>query len=69
MEQCEVSMRIPIQPEELWTVTIIGVELDDTVDQMAHFALASLCGSGLADTAATPLALFLFRYLGDPVWQ
>jgi hypothetical protein len=47
----------------------MGVELDDTIDKTSHFALASLCGSHLADTAAMPLALFPFSYQGDPVWQ
>jgi predicted PurR-regulated permease PerM len=47
----------------------MGVELDDTVDKTAHFALTSLCGSRLADTVVMPLALFLFCYQGDPVWQ
>jgi hypothetical protein len=46
-----------------------GVKLDDTVDKMVHFTLASLCGSRLADTAVTPLMLFPFHYQGDPVWQ
>jgi hypothetical protein len=41
-------------------VTVIGIELDDTVDQTADFALASLCGSHLPDTAATPITLFPF---------
>jgi hypothetical protein len=59
---------IPIRPEELWTITVMGVELDDTIDKTAHFALASLCGSRLADTAAMPLTLFPFRYQGDPMW-
>jgi hypothetical protein len=62
MEQYEDNMTIPIKPEKPWTITIIGVELDDTVDKMAHFALASLCGSCLADTAMMPLALFPLCY-------
>jgi hypothetical protein len=69
MEHCEVSVTIPIRPEEPWPVTIMSVELDDTVDKTAHFALASLCGSRLADTATTLLALFPFCYQGDPMWQ
>jgi hypothetical protein len=69
MEQCKVSVMIPIRPEEPWSVTIMGVELDDTVDKTVHFALASLCGNRLADTAATPFVLFLFCYQGDPMWQ
>jgi hypothetical protein len=44
------------------------VELDDIVDKTAHFALISLCGSRLADTAVMLLTLFPFRYYGDPVW-
>jgi hypothetical protein len=35
MEQCEVSMTIPLSLEEPWMATIISVELDDTVDQTA----------------------------------
>jgi hypothetical protein len=61
MGKCD-SMMIPIRPEEQWAVTIIGVEMDDTVDKMAHFTVASLCGSRLVGTAAMPLALFLFCY-------
>jgi hypothetical protein len=69
MEQCEVNVMIPIRPEEPWSVTVMGVELDDFVDKTAHFALASLCGSYLADTTTMPLALFPFCYQGDPLWQ
>jgi hypothetical protein len=49
--------------------SVIGVELDDTVEQTAQVALTSLCGSCLADTAAMPIALFPVCYQGDPVWQ
>jgi hypothetical protein len=49
--------------------TVIGVELDDTVEQTTQVTLSSLCGSRLADTATMPIALFPVRYQGDPVWQ
>jgi hypothetical protein len=68
MGQCQVSVMIPIQQEDPWSVTIMGVELDDVLDKTAHFALTSLRGSR-TETAAMPLVLFLFRYQGDPVWQ
>jgi hypothetical protein len=55
-------MTIPIQPEEPWSVTVMVVELDDTINNMAHFTLASLCGSHLADTAVMLLVLFPFCY-------
>jgi hypothetical protein len=42
MGQCEVNVTIPIRPEEPWLVTVMSVELDDTIDNMAHFALAAL---------------------------
>jgi hypothetical protein len=48
---------------------VIGVVLDDTVEHTAQVALTSLCGSCLADTTVMPIALFLIRYQGDPVWQ
>jgi hypothetical protein len=48
--------------------TIIGSELDDTVEQMAHVALTSLCESHLAATAEMPIALFLIRNQGHPIW-
>jgi hypothetical protein len=38
--------------------TVIGVELDETVDQTAQVALTYLCESCLANTAAMPIALF-----------
>jgi hypothetical protein len=69
MEQCEVSMTIPIRPKESWSVTVMGVKLDDTVDKTAHFTLTSLCRNRLAATAVMLLALFPFHYQGDPVWQ
>jgi hypothetical protein len=49
--------------------TVISIELDDTVDQTAQVSLASLCGSGLANTTTMPIAHFLIHYQGDPVWQ
>jgi hypothetical protein len=69
MEQCEVSMTIPLNPTESWMATIIGVDLDDTVEQTAQVALTFLCGSRFADTAAIPIALFLARYQGEHMWQ
>jgi hypothetical protein len=46
-----------------------GCGLDDAINKAAHFTLTSLCGGRLSDIAAMPLALFPFRYQGDPVWQ
>jgi hypothetical protein len=60
---------IPLNPTEPWMASIIGGELDDTVEQTAQVALSSLCGSRLLDTATMPVVLFLVRYQGDPMWQ
>jgi hypothetical protein len=68
MEQCEVSVTIPLNPTEPWMATIIGVELDDTVEQMAQVALTSLCGSRLANTAVMSITLLLAHYWGDTMW-
>jgi hypothetical protein len=68
LDQCEIGVTIPLNQVEPWMATVIGVEVDDTVEQMAQVALTSLCGSGLADTAVMSITLFLTRYLGDPMW-
>jgi hypothetical protein len=69
VDQCEVSMTIPLNLMEPWMATVFTIELDDTIEKMAQDALASLCGSHLADTAAMPIALFPTRYQGDPMWK
>jgi hypothetical protein len=69
LDQCGVSVTIPLNPEEPWMATVIGVELDDTVEQMAQFSLTSLCGSHLANTAMMPITFFPTCYQGDPMWQ
>jgi hypothetical protein len=69
LEKCEVNMVIPLNPTEPWMATVIGVDLDETVEQTAQVALTSLCESRLADTAAMPIALFLIRNQEDPVWR
>jgi hypothetical protein len=54
---------------EPWMTTVIGVELDETVEQTAQVALTPLCESRLADTAVMPIALFPIRNQEDPVWK
>jgi hypothetical protein len=68
-DKCEVNVVIPLNLTKLWRATIIGVELDETVEQTAQVALTSLCESHLADTAAMPIALFPFRKQEDSVWK
>jgi hypothetical protein len=68
-DKCEVSMVIPLNPSEPWMATVIGVELDETVEQTAQVALTSLCENRLTDTAAMPIALFPIRNQEDPVWK
>jgi hypothetical protein len=69
MDQCEVSVTIPLNTVEPWIATAINIELDNTVEQTAQVTLTSLCGSHLADTATMPFALFPVHYPGDPVWR
>jgi hypothetical protein len=69
LDQCDVNVTIPLNPMKPWMVTIIGVELDDTIKQTAQVALTSLCGSHVANTAAMPIVLFPTCYQGDPMWQ
>jgi hypothetical protein len=68
-DKCEVNVVIPLNPMEPWMATIIGVELDGTVEQTAQVALTSLCETRLADTVMMPIALFLMLNQEDPVWM
>jgi hypothetical protein len=68
-DKCEVNVVTPLNPMEPWMATVIGVELDETVEQTAQVALTSLCEIRLADTAAMPIALFPIRNQEDPVWK
>jgi hypothetical protein len=58
LDQCEVSVTIPLNPVEPWRATAIDTEVDDTVKQTAQVTLTSLCGSRLVDTVAMPITLF-----------
>jgi hypothetical protein len=60
-DRCEVSMVIPLNPMEPWVATIIGVELDETIEQTAQVTLTFLCESRLANTATMPITLFPIR--------
>jgi hypothetical protein len=68
-DKCEVNMVIPLNSMEPWMATVIGVELDETVEQTAQVALTSLCETHLADTAVMPIALFLIHNQEDPMWK
>jgi hypothetical protein len=68
-DRCEVNVVIPLNPMEQWMATIIGVELDETVEQTTQVTLTSLCESCLTDTAAMPIALFPIRNQEDHVWK
>jgi hypothetical protein len=60
---------IPLNLIEPWMATVIGVELDETIEQTAQVTLTSLCESRLADTAVMPIALLPIRNQEDPVWK
>jgi hypothetical protein len=68
-DKYEVNVVIPLNPTEAWMTTVIGVELDETVEQTAQVALTSLCESHLADTATMPITLFPIRNQEDHVWK
>jgi hypothetical protein len=66
-DKCEVNMVTPLNTMEPWMATVIGVELDETIEQTAQVALTSLCESRLADIAGMPIALFPIRNQEDPM--
>jgi hypothetical protein len=68
-DRCEVSVTLPLSPIEPWGTTIIGIELDETVEQAAHNALNALCESYLDNTAMMPIALFPIHEQVEPMWR
>jgi hypothetical protein len=68
-DRCEVSVALPLSPTEPWGTTVIGIELDETIEQAAHVALTTLCYSRLDDTAAMPIALFPIHEQEEPMWR
>jgi hypothetical protein len=69
LDECAVSVTIPLDLTEPWMATVIGIEIDGIVDQMTQVALASFCGSRLSDATAMPIVLFSICYQGDPMWK
>jgi hypothetical protein len=69
MDQCEDSVTIPVDPMELWSGSIIGIEPDTGVELLAHKSLTSLCEDRLTATVALPIALLPIQNLENPVWQ
>jgi hypothetical protein len=65
---CEVWVEISFDPTTLWKGAIVGSEVDNGIEKMAHVALTSLCEHSLAATADMPLALFLIRNQDEPEW-
>jgi hypothetical protein len=68
-DRCPVSMTLPLSLIESWGMTVIGIELDETVEQAAHVALTALCESRLDDTAAMPIVLFPIHEQEEPMWR
>jgi hypothetical protein len=54
-DRCEVSVTLPLSPTEPSGTTVIGIEMDETVEQAKHVALTALCESRLNDTAVMPI--------------
>jgi hypothetical protein len=68
LDRCEVSVTIPFNPIETWLGSVIGSELNTSVEMMAYIALTSMCEDCLAATAALPIALLLIRNQENPIW-
>jgi hypothetical protein len=68
-DRCEVSVTLPLSLTEPWGMTIVGVELDELVEQAVHIALTALYESSLDDTTAMPITLFLICEQEEPMWR
>jgi hypothetical protein len=63
-DRCEVSVTLPLSLTELWGTTVVGIELDETIEQVAHVALTAMCESRLNDTALFPICK-----QEEPMWR
>jgi hypothetical protein len=52
---------IPIIPDAPWTSMVVGGDLDEAVERMAHLALIALCEQRLPGVAGLPFALYPIR--------
>jgi hypothetical protein len=69
LDVCEVNMRIPFNPMEPWSGSVVGSKPDSSIKMMPHVALTSLCESCLATTAMMPIALLPICNQENPIWQ
>jgi hypothetical protein len=69
LDRCEISMMIPFDPTEPWSVSVISSEPDTGVEMMVLIALTFLCEDCLTATAALPIALLLIWNQENLMWQ
>jgi hypothetical protein len=65
----EVSLTVPFEPMDLWMGTVIGSEVDNTIEQTTLVGLTSLRESRLAATAEMPTVFSPIHNQEDPMWQ
>jgi hypothetical protein len=63
---CVVRVEICFDPIAPWNGAVVGSEVDDIVEKMAHVALTSLYERSLTATTDTPIVLFHIRNQEDP---
>jgi hypothetical protein len=66
---CEVRVEIPFDPTAPWKGAVVGSEIDDAIEKMAHVALTSLYERSLTSTADTLIMLFPIHNQDEPEWQ
>jgi hypothetical protein len=69
LSACEVQVEIPSDRAAPHRGSVIGIDLDDGVEKMAHMALIAFCEHHLTDTAGTPLVHLLIQNQENPLWQ
>jgi hypothetical protein len=47
---------------------VVGGDLDDAIEKMAHVVPAAMCEQHLADTTDTPITRFPIRDQEEPEW-
>jgi hypothetical protein len=73
LQHCEVYIDIPSHPVfpdgSPCSVWVIGNDIDDTLEKVAHMALTALCSQNLPATTCMPISLYLIQDRSDPEWK
>jgi hypothetical protein len=72
LPRCEVYVDIwshtVFSDGSIWSMWVIGNDMDDAMEKAAHMVLTTLCSQCLLDTVSTSISLYPIHDRSDPEW-